>query len=134
MQITSFLDWSKGKFLFFVHTQTHQVYPDQTAPWEMSDQGILYLQKNPQKRVTRYTDLCGNGIQDYKCAMVKLYHNCPIVCDVRVYYLSMLSCDILEHAYPPANIANCGDQFSLFIVKGLLTVILVSVCSFHLTS
>ena len=46
------LYWDKDKCFFFGHTLANKVYPDQTAPEELSDQGILYLQKT-QKGDTR---------------------------------------------------------------------------------
>ena len=35
--------WHKDKCPFLGHTQANQAYPDQTAPKQLSDQGILYL-------------------------------------------------------------------------------------------
>ena len=38
----------KEKCLFLSHAKAKKVYPDQTAPKELSDQDILYLQKTTQ--------------------------------------------------------------------------------------
>ena len=43
IQIAFILYWNKDECLFLGHTQANQVYPDQTAPWELSNQGILDL-------------------------------------------------------------------------------------------
>ena len=43
IQVAYVLYWDKEHCFFFGHTWANKVYPDPTAPEELSDQGILYL-------------------------------------------------------------------------------------------
>ena len=48
VQIAAFLPWHKDNCFLMSHTKSNKVYPDQTAPYELSDLGILYMQKTTQ--------------------------------------------------------------------------------------
>ena len=43
IQIAYFLYWDKEEQFFFDNAQANNIYPDQTAPGELSGQGIRYL-------------------------------------------------------------------------------------------